>query len=87
VQWELPWKSLEENRALNCIITALAEQAKQVTVKVQQARQGAANASQDAFGVGSSSVSLTTGERNDVPQIAGINTQLFQLSSSDGWTG
>jgi hypothetical protein len=41
---------LEENRALNNIIATLAEQAKQVAVKVQQAHQVAAKASQDVVG-------------------------------------
>jgi hypothetical protein len=39
--WSAVGTSLEENRALNHIITALGEQAKQVSIKAQQARQGA----------------------------------------------
>jgi hypothetical protein len=40
--WSVVAPSLEKKRALSRIITALAEQSKQVAVKAQQARQGAA---------------------------------------------
>jgi hypothetical protein len=72
---------LEEIRALNHIITALGEQAKQVSINAQKARQGASQASNDVVGVRSSIVSLTTGERNLVSKFEDINTKLFQLAS------
>jgi hypothetical protein len=62
--WSAVATSLEENRALSRIITALAEQSKQVAIKVQQARQGAAQAAQEMVGARASIVSLTAGERN-----------------------
>jgi hypothetical protein len=75
------WEPLEENHALNCIITALAEKSKQVTIKAQQAHQGDAQASQNSVGVRYGSVYLTTGERNSLSQIVGINAHLFQLAT------
>jgi hypothetical protein len=54
--------SFEDNRALNHIITALGEQAKQVFVKTQQAQQGASQASNDVVGMRSSIVALTNSE-------------------------
>jgi hypothetical protein len=59
--WSAVATSLEENRALSRIITALAEQSKQVVGKAQQARQGAAQAAQEVVGVRTSIVSLTAG--------------------------
>jgi hypothetical protein len=38
--WSAVGTSLEDNCALNCIITALGEQANQVSAKAQQARRG-----------------------------------------------
>jgi hypothetical protein len=66
---------------LNRIIAALAEQAEQVSMKVQQARQGSSQATQDAVDIRSSIVSLTTGERKSASQIEGITAMLFQLVS------
>jgi hypothetical protein len=63
------------------IITALAEQSKQVAVKAQQVCQRAAQATQEVVGVRTSSVSLAAGERNSVTQIAEIHANLFQLVS------
>jgi hypothetical protein len=79
--WGALATSLEENRALSRIITALAEQSKQVSIKVQHARQRAAQAAEELVGVRTSIVSLTAGERNSVTQIAEIHAQLFQLAS------
>jgi hypothetical protein len=64
--WRAVATSLEENRALSSIITALAEQSKQVAFKAQQDRQVAAQAAQEVVGVRTSIVSLNTGERKSV---------------------
>jgi hypothetical protein len=72
--------SLEDNRALNHIITALGEQAKQVFVKTQQAQQGASQASNDVVGMRSSIVALTNSERNSFLKFEDINTKLLQLA-------
>lgn len=66
---------------MNRIIATLAEQAKQVSINVQQARQCAAHTTQDGVGVRSSSVALTTGQRNSVSHIKGINANFFHLAS------
>jgi hypothetical protein len=62
--WSAVGTSLEEICALNCVITALGEQAKQVSIKAQQARQGASQASNNVFGMRSSIVALMNSERN-----------------------
>jgi hypothetical protein len=79
-----PYQSIEccgdllgGNRALNRIIATLADQAKPITIKVQQAHQGSAQAPQYVVGIDSIIVPLDTGERNSVSQIVGINAQLF----------
>jgi uncharacterized protein with GYD domain len=82
--WSAVANSLEENRALSRIITALAEQSKQVAVKAQQARQGAAQAAQEVVGVRTSIVYLTAGEKNSVTQIVETHAKLFQLASLVG---
>jgi hypothetical protein len=65
---------LEENRALNRIITVLGEQTKQVSVKAQQARQGASQASNDIVGMRSSIVALANSERNSFLKFEDIDT-------------
>jgi hypothetical protein len=62
--WSVVGTSLEENRALNRSITALGEQANQLSVKAQQARQGPTQASKDVVGMRSSIVALSNIERN-----------------------
>jgi hypothetical protein len=79
--WSAVGTSLKENRALNRIITALGEQAKQVSVKAQQARQGASQASNDVVGMRSSMVELTNSELNSFLEFEDINTKLLQLAS------
>jgi hypothetical protein len=56
--WSTVGTSLEENRALNRITTSLGEQAKQVSIKAQQARQGASQAANDVVGMRSSIVAV-----------------------------
>jgi hypothetical protein len=82
--WSAVATSLEEKRALSRIITALAEQSKQVAVKAQQARQGAVQAAQEVVGTRTSIVSLTAGEKNNVSQIVEIHAKFFQLASLEG---
>jgi hypothetical protein len=72
---------LEENRALNCIITALGEQSKQVPIKAQQARQGASQAANDVVGIISSIVALTNSEQNTGLKFEYVNTKMLQLAS------
>jgi hypothetical protein len=79
--WSAVGTSLEENYALNCIITTLGEQAKQVSVKAQQDRQGASQASSDVVGTGSSIVALMNSQRNSILKFEDINTKLLQLAS------
>jgi hypothetical protein len=79
--WSVVGTSLEDNRAINCSITALGEQAKQVSVKAQQAQQGASQASNDVVGTRSSIVALTNSERNSFLKFEDINTKLLQLYS------
>jgi hypothetical protein len=64
--WSAVGTSLEENCALNCIITTLGEHAKQVSIKAQQACQGASQAANDIVGIRSSIVALTNSERKQV---------------------
>jgi hypothetical protein len=68
---------LEENCALNRIITALGEQAKQVSIKAQQARQGASQAANDVVGIRSSIVALTNSERNKNLEFEDVNTKML----------
>jgi hypothetical protein len=82
--WSAVATSLEENRALSRIITALAEHSKQVAVKAKQSRQGAAQAAQEVVGVRTSIVSLTAGENNNVSQIEEIHAKFSQLASLVG---
>jgi hypothetical protein len=82
--WSAVATSLEENRALSRIITALAGQSKQVVVKAQQVCQRAGQAAQEVVGVKTSIVSLTAGVINSVTQIAEIHAKLFQLVSLVG---
>jgi hypothetical protein len=79
--WSAVGTSLEENRALNRIITALGEQAKQVSVKAQQARQGASQAANDVVGIRSSIVALTNSERNTGLKFEDVNTKMLQLAN------
>jgi hypothetical protein len=62
--WSAVRTSLEENPALTHIITALGEQAKQVSIKANQARQGASQASNNLVGMRSNIMALTNSERN-----------------------
>jgi hypothetical protein len=71
-QLEPPWRR---------IITALGEQAKQVSIKAQQARQGASQATNDVVGMRSSIVALTNSERNTGIKFEDINTKILQLAS------
>jgi hypothetical protein len=73
--------SLEENLALNRIITALGEQAKKVSIKAQQARQGASQAANDVVGMRSSIVDLTNSELNTGLKFEDVNTKMLQLAS------
>jgi hypothetical protein len=79
--WSAVGTSLEENCALNRIITALGEQAKQVSVKAQQARQGASQASNDVIAMRSSIVALKNSDQNSGLKFEDINTKLLQLAS------
>jgi hypothetical protein len=81
IMWSAVATSLEENRALSRIITALAEQSKKVAIKAQHAHQGSAQTAPEVFGVRASNVSLTSGDRNSVTQIAEIHGQFFQIAS------
>jgi hypothetical protein len=82
--WSAVGTSLEGNRALNRIITSLEEQAKQVSAKAQQARQGASQASNDVAGMRSSIVALMNSEQNSFLKFEDINTKLLQLASLVG---
>jgi hypothetical protein len=79
--WSAVGTSLEENCALNRIITALGEQAKQVSIKAQQTRQGASQAANDVVGIRSSIVALTNSERNTGLKCEDVNTKMLQLVS------
>jgi hypothetical protein len=81
ILWRAVGTSLEENRALNCIITALGNQAKQVSIKAQQARQIASQAANDVVGMISSIVALMNSERNTGLKFEDINTKMLQLAS------
>jgi hypothetical protein len=79
--WSAVGTSLEENRALNRIITALWEQAEQVSIKAQQALQGASQAANDVVGMRSSIVALTNSERNTGLKFEAVNAKMLQLAS------
>jgi hypothetical protein len=79
--WRAVGTFLEDNRALNRIITALGEQAKQLSIKAQQARQGASRDANDVVGIISSSVALTNSERNTGLKFEDVNTKMLQLAS------
>jgi hypothetical protein len=83
--WSAVGTSLEENRALNRIITALGEQAKQMSIKAQQARQGAPQAAKDVVGMRSGIVALTNNERNTGLNFEDANTKMLQLASLLGY--
>jgi hypothetical protein len=79
--WSAIGTSLEENPTLNHIITALGEQSKKVSIKAQQARQGASQAANDIVGMRSSIVALTNSERNTGLKFEDVNTKMLQLDS------
>jgi hypothetical protein len=79
--WSAVGTSLEENRALNRIVTVLGEQAKQVSIKAQQARQGASQAANDVVGIRSNIVALSNSERNTNLKFEDVNTKMLQLAS------
>jgi hypothetical protein len=76
--WSAVGTSLEENRALDRIITALGEHTNQVSGK---ARQGDSQASNDVVGTRSSIVALTNSEQNSFLKFEDIRGSQFYLVS------